>query len=366
MGQCKYCGQSAGLFSHAHKACEEKHKQGIAELLAYLNAYFNGTGSISSVLHKIKTLQADNYLNKEDIATCCSKAIEHYADVVRLPITKQHLQIVDIFLNNIGIPRTALNRTGALDVLGKRFYQGTLMSYFAENEPMAKVEKRTQIVTRLLPISGELKESAGLVALDKAAHKYLSNGLITDSEQAHLDDFSMALGLPVNNLPAKYKGSDIEKMQQASILRRIQSGQFPPQNNFTVPIMLASGEYIIWQYPNVTMYQEKITKEWVGRSSGWSYRVCKGVYYRTGGSKGHSIEHSSMENVGVGTLVLTNKNIIFYSLQKSSKVPYKKLIGVTPYSDGVELQKDGANAKRQVFQGFDSWFIMNLLSVINI
>ena len=135
MGQCKYCGQSAGLFSHAHKACEEKHKQGIAELLAYLNAYFNGTGSISSVLHKIKTLQADNYLNKEDIATCCSKAIEHYADVVRLPITKQHLQIVDIFLNNIGIPRTALNRTGALDVLGKRFYQGTLMSYFAENEP---------------------------------------------------------------------------------------------------------------------------------------------------------------------------------------------------------------------------------------
>ena len=73
MGQCKYCGQSAGLFSHAHKACEEKHKQGIAELLAYLNAYFNGTGSISSVLHKIKTLQADNYLSKEDIATCCCK-----------------------------------------------------------------------------------------------------------------------------------------------------------------------------------------------------------------------------------------------------------------------------------------------------
>lgn len=85
------------------------------------------------------------------------------------------------------------------------------MSYFAENEPMAKVEKRTQIVTRLLPISSELKESAGLVALDKAAHKYLSNGLITDSEQAHLDDFSTALGLPVNNLPAKYKGSDIER-----------------------------------------------------------------------------------------------------------------------------------------------------------
>ena len=366
MGKCKYCGLSAGIFSHAHKECEEKHKQGIAELLAYLNSYFTGTDSISCILSKIKTLQTDNFLNQEDIETCCSQAIKHYADVVRLPITKQHLQIVDTFLNNIGVSRTALNKTGALDVLGKRFYQGTLMSYFAENEPMSKVEKRTQIVTRLLPISSDQKESAGLVALDKAAHKYLSNGLITDSEQAYLDNFSITLGLPTNNLPASYKDSDIEKMQQASILRRIQKGQMPPQNSFTVPIMLASGEYIIWQYPNVTMYQEKITKEWVGRSSGWSYRVCKGVYYRTGGSKGHPVEHSSMENVGVGTLVLTNKNIIFYSPQKSSKVPYKKLIGVTPYSDGVELQKDGANAKRQVFQGFDSWFMMNLLSVINI
>ena len=193
MGKCKYCGLSAGLFSHVHKECEEKHKQGIATLLACLNSYFNGAEDMSCVLSQIKTLQTNNFLSQEDIETCCSQAIKHYADVVKLPITKQHLQIVDSFLNNIGIPRTALNKTGALAVLGRRFYQATLMSYFAENEPMAKVEKRTQIVTRLLPISSDQKESAGLKALDKAAHKYLSNGLITDSEQAHLDDFSKAL-----------------------------------------------------------------------------------------------------------------------------------------------------------------------------
>lgn len=366
MGICKYCGQSAGIFSHAHKECEEKHKQGITELLACLNAYFNGTDSISSVLSKIRTGQTANYLSQEDIEACCSQAIKHYADILRLPITKQHLQIVDAFLNHIGVSRTALNKTGALDALGIRFYQGTLMSYFAENEPMAKVEKRTQIVTKLLPLSSSQKTSAGLKALEKAAHKYLANGMITDSEQAHLDEFSTALALPVNNLPASYKGSDIEKMQQTSILRGIQRGQLPPQHQqCTLPILLASDEYIIWQYPNVTMYQEKITKEWVGRSSGWSYRVCKGIYYRTGGSKGHPVEHSSMENVGVGTLVLTNKNIIFYSPHKSAKVSYKKLIGVTPYSDGIELLKEEANAKRQVFQGFDSWFVMNLITMNN-
>ena len=94
MGKCKYCGQNAGFFSHAHKECEEKHKQGFAELLAYLNAYFNGTSSISSVLSKIKTLQTDNYLSQEDIENCCSQAIKHYADIVRHAQPYQVLSIL--------------------------------------------------------------------------------------------------------------------------------------------------------------------------------------------------------------------------------------------------------------------------------
>ena len=32
MGQCKYCGEDAGFFSHVHKECEEKHKQGVMAL----------------------------------------------------------------------------------------------------------------------------------------------------------------------------------------------------------------------------------------------------------------------------------------------------------------------------------------------
>lgn len=364
--KCKYCGLSAGFFSHAHKECEEKHKEGIAELLANLRAYFNGSEDLGNVLNKIKGMQTSNFLSKEDIEDCYRRAIKLFADTVRLPITKLHIQIIDTFLKNVKVPFSVLNKNGELDALGTRFYQGVLMSYFAENEPMVKVEKRARIISRVLPISSSMKENAGLTALQKAAHKYLSDGLITDGEQAKLDEFSSVLSLPVNNLPVAFRGTDIEKVQQASILRQIQRGQMPTPMNVSIPIMLSAGEYIIWEYPNVTMYQEKIIKEWVGRSSGWSYRVMKGVYYRTGSSKGHPVEHSTMEPTGIGSLILTNKNIIFCSSAKSAKIPYKKLIGITPYSDGIELLKDGANAKRQVFQGFDSWFMMNLLSSINI
>ncbi len=366
MGKCSYCGLSAGLFSHAHAECEEKYKKGLAELLSCLSSYFRGEVSIDCVHALVRTLQSNNFLKQEDVETVCGQAVNLYADALRLPITKEHLMKVDHFLNNIGVSRTSLNKNGALDRLGTRFYQGTLMSYFVENESIDIIEKRLRIVTGLLPLSGSQKEVAGLSALDKAAHKYLADGLITESEQARLDSFSNALRLPVNNLPAAFKGSAVEKIQQSAILQKMKSGHKPPQLSCSLPILLASGEYVVWQYPDVTMCQEKITKEWVGRSRGVSVKVFKGVYYRIGGSKGRPVEHSSMEYMGTGTLVLTNKNIIFYASQRSSKVPYKKLIGVTPYSDGIELHKDGANAKRQVFQGFDSWFMMNFLSSINI
>ena len=33
-------------------------------------------------------------------------------------------------------------------------------------------------------------------------------------------------------------------------------------------------------------------------------------------------------------------------------------------ADGIELHQEGAKSKRLVFQGFDSWFMMNVLSLV--
>lgn len=113
------------------------------------------------------------------------------------------------------------------------------------------------------------------------------------------------------------------------------------------------------------MYQEKIKREMVGSHSGFSFRVMKGVTYRTGGFKGHPVETSYMENMGAGSLYVTNKNIIFMGQMRSIKVPYTKIIGINPYSDGMEVQRDGNNVKRLVFQGFDCSFVLNVINNLN-
>lgn len=207
-------------------------------------------------------------------------------------------------------------------------------------------------------------EDAYLYVLNKAAMNFLKNGFLSDDEQQKIDEYVKYLALPVNNLPAQYQNSEISKLGQVSILKNVQRGIIP-RANMVAPIILGKNETILWTYNGVNLYQEKITKEWVGRSGGFSFRIIKDVYYRTGSMKGHPVEHSSMEFNGTGSLYVTNKNLIFYSQQKSVKVPFNKIVGITPYSDGIEVHKDGANQKRMTMQGFDPWFLMNLLSLIS-
>lgn len=366
MGTCKYCGQRAGLLSKVHKACEEKHQQGMAELLAAMHSYFKGRDNINIVLSKMSMGQQDCFLQRSDIEDCAEKALDFFCEHIKYPITKQYLAIIEAFLNNINVSRMRLNKGGSLDRLAMKFHQGVLVSHFAESIEMSKVEKRLRVVERILPLGSSQREEVGMRVLDKAANKYLANGLLSDQEQRDIENFAHVLALPINNLPSIYQGSALEKIAQCSILKQIQRGQMPPSIPISVPIVLSVGETVIWAYQNIKFFQEKIEKEWVGRNRGFSFRVMKGVYYRTGGSKGHAVEHSTMKQEGIGSLIFTNKNLIFYSQSKSIKIPFKKILSIVPYSDGVEIQRDGTNVKRLTFQGFDSWFVVNLLSNISV
>jgi hypothetical protein len=80
--------------------------------------------------------------------------------------------------------------------------------------------------------------------------------------------------------------------------------------------------------------------------------------------RGRPVEHSSMVFKGTVALYITNKNLIFQSQEKGLKISFNKIIGISPYSDGIEVHRDGNNQKRITIQGFDPWFLMNVLSYL--
>ena len=193
----------------------------------------------------------------------------------------------------------------------------------------------------------------------------MKDGMMTDDEQNRLDEYMAMLGLSTSNLPAKYQDSEISRIEQSKILKQLQQGIIPSPH-IQAPILLGKSETVLWCYDGVTMWQEKIKREMVGRHSGFSFRVMKGVTYRTGGFKGHPVEHSYMDSAGIGSLYITNKHIVFHSPMRSVRIPYKKIIGLNPYQDGMGVQQDGANANRLVFQSFDCSFVLNLMSFVNV
>lgn len=361
MGICKYCGKSAGIFSKAHKECEEKHEQGLNEFQFVLSAYFTGRRTTAEVRQTRQRLMADAFLSEEDICEVSDKGIRNYTATLHRPYSPSSMRLMDDLVNALGVSYSKLSGKGGINEFTKKLMRGFMVEYFTGGLDLQRAHTRCEKVLTRFPMTQAQINDAYYYVLNKAATNFLKDGILTDDEQQKINDYVGYLALPINNLPEAYQSSEISKLGQASILKDIQRG-IVPNTGIIAPIILGKKESVLWTYNGVSLYQEKITKEWVGRSRGMSFRVMKGVYYHTGGSKGHPVEHSSMEHQGTGSLFVTNKNLIFYSQTKGLKIPFNKIVGITPYSDGIEVHKDGANVKRITMQGFDPWFLMNLLS----
>lgn len=365
MGLCKYCGKDAGFFSHSHKECEEKHDQGVKALEDGIRKYFRDAIKTSDLMQLSQNLRQVNYLTDPDIAISSAKCIDEYTERSRWPFHSHQLDLVRDYIYNIGVSYQSINVNGSLDRLSQKMIRGFLAEYFTGQKPMQRVMQISQQIMTVMPLSGDQKRDMYFFMLNQAAENYMKDGLLTDDEEKRIDEYIFMLGLSTNNLPEKYQGSEISRFGQVKMLKQLQKGVVP-QTNIAAPILLGKDESVLWCYHGVTMWQEKIKREMVGSHSGFSFRVMKGVTYRTGGFKGHPVEHSYMDNAGTGSLYITNKHIIFHSTERSTKIPYKKIIGLNPYQDGMGVQQDGANAKKLVFQGFDCSFVMNVMSFISI
>lgn len=364
MATCKFCGKSAGLFSHTHKECEEKHNQGITILEAALRSYYRNTTPISELKKVVANVKQDFYVFPEDVASSSAKCIDEWANVIHWPFQASQLAKVKEFISIIGVSYQEINSSGSLDRLCQKMLRGFMAEYFTDQKPLQRAIQISQQVMNTLPISRQQEQDAYYEMLGQAGKNFLKDGYMTPAEKQKVDEYVSTLGLSLINLPASLQGTQIEELGQSSILSDIQAG-LHPRYAINAPIILAKDEDALWCYNNVTMYQEKIKREYVGRTGGFSFRVMKGVRYRTGGFRGHPVETSYMENMGLGSLYVTNKNIIFMGQTRSIKVPYSKIIGINPYSDGMEVQRDGNNVKRLVFQGFDCSFVLNVINAIS-
>lgn len=115
----------------------------------------------------------------------------------------------------------------------------------------------------------------------------------------------------------------------------IQNGFLPTL--YASDILLKPGELVRYACLATLFVTKTKSLGRTGGGGGVSFRVAKGVTVRTGGGASKTIYGDVTEKYD-GKLFITNFRLVFLHNQKGFEQPMSKLTGLTPYSDGMELQ----------------------------
>ncbi len=77
--------------------------------------------------------------------------------------------------------------------------------------------------------------------------------------------------------------------------------------------------------------------EHIGGFSGASIRVARGLYIRSGGGRSHGEKHQVTGVDDAGTLVVTDRRLVFLGNAKALVIPLWKIINVMQFTDGLRV-----------------------------
>ncbi len=97
-----------------------------------------------------------------------------------------------------------------------------------------------------------------------------------------------------------------------------------------LPVVLQKGERLIWRNWNTEYAEIRPYTFHVGSSSGFSIRLGKGLYYRRSAFKGYPVTVTGPQLMGSGILYVTDRNLYFFSFNKTVRISYDKVISLLP------------------------------------
>lgn len=220
--------------------------------------------------------------------------------------------------------------------------------------------KLTEIAQASFIPTQKVKE-AMVKGWEQAVDHFLEDDILHVEEERQLVSFIDHFGLSQDELDLK---GSFSKVVKAAVIRDLVEGKLPQRVKLDSPLSFnfQKDETIVWVFAGVQYFEDRIRRQYVGGYQGFSVRVARGVYYRTGGFKGTPIEHTERVHVDTGILTVTNKHIYFGGARKSFRVAFKKIVSFEPMSDAIGIMRDAATAKGQFFRTGDGWFTYNLFT----
>lgn len=223
---------------------------------------------------------------------------------------------------------------------------------------MEKIQGEVKVLAERNSLSADLVKQAADHGLQKAMERILDDHMLTEEEErnirAAVDSFASLEFSPIA----------LDLMEKGRIMRLVAENR-PEEYDGHAPFNLQKSETLLYVFDYVEYHIEKTKTRYVGGSQGVSLRVAKGVYYHLGKHKGRREQDTTVEHEDDGVLGLTTKHIYFAGEKRGLRIPYRKIVSLTTDSDSVQIHREGASAKPQIFVHGDpnaGWFISNIAS----
>jgi hypothetical protein len=170
-----------------------------------------------------------------------------------------------------------------------------------------------------------------------AIRDVLNDDRLSLAEEERISRLAGVLGVNLAELPHR----NFDLWEELSIAG-INAGRLPRVSDS--PIVTKPGE-IVHAAMIVDLTKEVAVREMRGGYSGVSIRVMKGVNYRVGQVRAHSVVVGTQLQVqDTGTLAITSKRAVFVGRQKTLEFRYDRLLGMEQFKDGLRLNVSNRQA----------------------
>ena len=240
-------------------------------------------------------------------------------------------------------------------------------------EPHLDLNERILSVARRGRLQRSRTRELILNGMEQALDTVLDDHVLEADELRSLYRFQKSQGITDRELETR---GITTKIQQATLLRSLfEDGAIPKAerprlggNRERLPFNLMKSETVLWIFRDVQYLTEVVRKEFRAGSQGMSFRVAKGVYYRTGATRGRTVTSRSMEVVDSGIMGVTTKHIYWagqrgFGESQSFRIRLNRIVSLEAYRDGIGIMRDLQRAKPEAFSGFDGSFATNLVEI---
>jgi hypothetical protein len=208
-------------------------------------------------------------------------------------------------------------------------------------ERIAPTTKKPGMMSRLLvkeeawgrPGIKETHETGSMFAnrkellLTERANKVLADDILSKEEEQEFLHFAESLEVDLNNYPAIF---------DRFVIANANAGRFPE----AVPplhIIPKAGE-VVYMESHASLMKEVADRQWQGGSSGFSFRVAKGVRFRTGNTRGHMLQvGTKIIEKDTGLLSVTSSRLVFSGRTTTQESLHTKIENLTVFNDGLAV-----------------------------